>query len=123
MMVDPENWPDPGGKPINADFAEMSADAFFKWLRDAFAHGDGRTIKPIHKPSIQYDKTLLAGFEIIFAEQQGSDRELALALYHSDMRRMGAMLANLFCQSLSGDGEYFEHEIGTATIEEMPAVA
>ena len=101
---------------INSDFAEMSAEAFFRWLRNALAHGDGRTIRPIHKPSQGGDKTLLAGFEV--AERRGADH-----LYHADMRRIGATLADLFCQSLSGGDRYFEREAGTATIEEGARVA
>ena len=103
---------------INADFVGMNAEAFFKWLRDAIAHGDGRTIKPIHKRSMRTGKTLLAGFEIIFKERRGSKRKLTLALYHSDMTRIGTILADLFCQSLSGGDRYFEQEAGTASIEE-----
>ena len=103
---------------INADFVGMNAEAFFKWLRDAIAHGDGRTIKPIHKRSMRTGKTLLAGFEILFEERQSSRRKLTLALYHSDMTRIGATLADQFCQSLSGGDSYFEKEAGTASIEE-----
>ena len=104
---------------INSDFAEMTAEEFFKWLRDALAHGDGRTIRPIHKRSMRGDKTLLSGFEIVFAERRGAARQLTLALHHADMKRIGAILADLFCQSLSGGDRYFEQEAGTASIEEV----
>jgi hypothetical protein len=107
-----------GNQQINTDFAEMTAEDFFKWLRDALAHGDGRSIKPIHKFSVRRQKTLLAGFQIVFSERKNSDRNLALTLYHADMRRIGANLADLFCQSLSGGDRYFEQEAGTAKIEE-----
>jgi hypothetical protein len=107
-----------GDQQINTDFAEMTTEGFFKWLRDALAHGDGRSIKPIHKFSVRRQKTLLAGFQIVFSERRNSDRNLALALYHPDMRRIGANLADLFCQSLSGGDRYFEQEAGTAKIEE-----
>lgn len=117
-MVGREEEPPLGDRQINSDFGEMTAEAFFKWLRDALAHGDGRTIRPIHKRSVGNNKTLLAGFEIVFADRKGSDRNLTLALYHADMRRIGAILADLFCQSLSGNNRYFEHEAGTAKIEE-----
>jgi hypothetical protein len=36
--------------PINADFKDMNAAQFIKWLRDALAHGDGRKIKPLYNP-------------------------------------------------------------------------
>lgn len=123
VAVDNEQAPPVAGKEINSDFVGITAEAFFKWLRDAFAHGDGRTIRPIHKRSVRADKTLLAGFEIVFAERRGSDRNLTLALYHADMRRLGAILADLFCQSLSGGDRYFEQEAGTANIEEVERVA
>ena len=104
---------------INVDFVGMTAEAFFKWLRDAIAHGDGRSIKPIHKQSIRTGKTLLAGFEIVFKERRDSKKNLTLALYHDDMIRIGTILADLFCHSLSGGDRYFEREAGTASIEEM----
>ena len=123
VMVDPDREPPLGDQQINSDFADISAEAFFKWLRDALAHGDGRTIRPIHKLSRGGDKTWLAGFKIVFAERQGADRKLTLALYHDDMRRIGAILADLFCKSLSGDDQYFEQDVATATIEEVGRVA
>ncbi|MBA2933065.1 hypothetical protein HZF05_03035 [Sphingomonas sp. CGMCC 1.13654] len=108
-----------GPHPINFDFAEMSAEDFFKWLRDALAHGDGRTIRPVHKPSAQGNRTLLAGFAINFAEHRGADRELRLELHHRDMKRLGAILADQFCQSLSGGDLYFEEQAGAAPITEL----
>ena len=96
----------------------MTAEQFFKWLRDALAHGDGRTIKPIYKLSRGGSKTLLAGFEVVFAAEKRSKRELNLALYHADMKRIGTILADAFCKSLSGGDRYFEQEAGTATITE-----
>lgn len=119
-LIDHEKEPHRVAPQINADFAEMTAEVFFKWLRDALAHGDGRTIRPIHKPSARGNKTLLAGFQIVFAEANGSDRSLTLALYHADMRRVGAILADLFCQSLAGGDHYFEEDIATR-IEEPAA--
>lgn len=123
VLADHDHEPPHGDRQINSDFVEMSAEAFFKWLRDATAHGDGRTIRPIHKLSKRCDKTLLAGFRIVFAEHQGSSRQLTLSLYHDDMRRFGANLAGLFCHSLSGGDRYFEQEAGTASIGEAARVA
>lgn len=113
ILVDRAGDPFLVDERINTDFAETTAEDFFKWLRDALAHGDGRTIKPIHKLSARSHKTLLAGFQIVFSERIDSDRNLTLRLYHPDMRRIGSILAHLFCQSLSGGDEYFEHEAGT----------
>jgi hypothetical protein len=61
---------------------------------------------------------LLAGFQIVCSERKSSDRRLTLALYHDDMRRIGIISADLFCQSLSGGNRYFEQEVGTAGIDE-----
>lgn len=103
---------------INQDFVEMNADSFFKWLRDALAHGDGRTIKPLHKYSWDTSKSFLAGFIVTFNEERGSERKLTLHLFHADMRQMGSRLADLFCRQLSGGDDYFEKEAGTQKIEE-----
>jgi hypothetical protein len=65
---------------INAEFGTVTAETFFKWLRDALAHGDGRTIRPIHKPSHRSSRTLLAGFRIEMRVRKGSD-PLLLSLY------------------------------------------
>lgn len=108
---------------INVDFDGMSAQAFFKWLRDAIAHGDGRTIRPLHKRSNKSNRVLLAGFRIRFAEQRGSRHNLTLDLYHHDMRRLGSALADVFCRSLSGGSQYFEQEAGTAAIVESERAA
>lgn len=104
---------------INSDFADVTAEMFFKWLRDALAHGDGRSIRPLHRPSAHKRQTLLAGFEIVFPQSRGSKRILRLALYHADMKRLGAVLADQFCRSLSGGDRYFEEEAGTARIDEV----
>jgi hypothetical protein len=109
----------PSGARINSDFENMTAEAFFKWLRDAVAHGDARTVRPIHKVSMRTGMPLLAGFRFKFAEQYGSPRKLELCLYHDDMRRLGSHLADLFCQSLSGGDRYFEEEVGTARLQEV----
>ena len=103
---------------INSDFVNVNAENFFKWLRDAIAHGDGRTIRPIHRRSTRGGKTLLAGFTIVCAENRTSTRHLTLTFYHADMKRFGALLADLFCRSLSGDDQYFELDAGTVSIEE-----
>jgi hypothetical protein len=101
---------------VNIDFEEMSA--FIKWLRDALAHGDGRTIRPLHKKSRDGRKTLLAGFQITFEEERGSKRKLCLFLYHADMTRIGSVLADAFCSALSGGDRYFEQEVGPAKLVE-----
>ena len=96
--------------PINQDFEGKSAARFLKWLRDALAHGDGRSILPLHKPSVRYDKTLLAGFKVVFNEERGADRCLTLHLYHQDMIRIGKALADEFCRELRGPVEHPEQD-------------
>lgn len=96
---------------INEDFGAKSAAQFLKWLRDALAHGDGRSILPLHKPSVRYDRTLLAGFKIAFNEFQGAERILTVHLYHQDMIRIGKALADDFCRELGWRvEEAFVHE-------------
>jgi hypothetical protein len=109
---------DLGHERINADFEDMTAEQFIKWLRDALAHGDGRTIRPLHKPSRTSDKTYLAGFKIVFPADKKSTQHLTLSLYHTDMVRIGSILADTFCKALSGADRYFDEELGTAMIVE-----
>jgi hypothetical protein len=81
------------------------------------------TIRPVHKRGIPGNKTMFAGFETVFAERIGADRQLTLALHRSDMKRIGAILAHPFCHSLSGGPRYFEREAGTTSIEEAARAA
>jgi hypothetical protein len=101
---------------INADFEGITAEQFVKWLRDALAHGDARKIRPIHRPSRTGNDTFLAGFEIVSPAERRSKRNLTLSLYHADMTRIGAILADGFCKALSGGDRYFEQDAATATI-------
>jgi hypothetical protein len=106
------------GRRINAHFEKMTVEDFLKWLRDALAHGDGRTIFPIHKNSIRTGRTLLAGFRVIFEKSRGCPQKLMLDLYHDDMRRIGSALADLFCSTMSGGDRYFEDDASEVRIEE-----
>jgi hypothetical protein len=106
----PANEFQPDVGPINGDFDGKTTAQFLKWLRDALAHGDGRSILPLHKPSVRYDKTWLAGFKIAFNEVKDSHRILTLHLYHHDMIRIGRALADDFCRELGGQDEHFERE-------------
>ena len=108
----------PHEEDINADFEGTTAEDFFEWLRHALAHGDGRRIGPIHKLSRQGDRTLLAGFRVEGRESGPTKRRLVLSLYHSDMRRMGALLGDQFCRSMSGNGRYAKQETGTSPVDE-----
>jgi hypothetical protein len=118
ILVDRAGDSPPQDQEINSDFENMTAESFFKWLRDALAHGDGRTIRPIHKRSVRTGKTLLAGFRIEFAERKSSPRSLQLSLFHDDMRRIGSVLADLFCQALSGGDRYVNKDEATRIDEQ-----
>jgi hypothetical protein len=118
ILVDRAGDSPPQDQAINSDFENMTAELFFEWLRNALAHGDGRTIRPIHKRSQRTGKTLLAGFRIEFAEQKGSARNLRLCLFHDDMRRIGAILADLFCHALSGGDRYVNKDEATRIDEQ-----
>jgi hypothetical protein len=101
---------------INCDFEDMNAEQFVKWLRDALAHGDGRRITPLH--SRRSNRAVLSGFTIVSPADRGSTRSLTLSLYHSDMKRIGGILAGAFCTALSGGNKSFEHDVGSAMITE-----
>jgi hypothetical protein len=62
ILVDGAGDPSLGDWQVNMDFAEMTAEDFVKWLRDALAHGNGRTIKPIHKLSARSHKSCSPAF-------------------------------------------------------------
>ena len=113
-LVKPEGLSTSDGVRINADFDADTAEDFFKWLRDALAHGDGRNIKPIHKRSRQEPSTLLAGFEI----SSSRPKRRILSLYNADMRRMGSTLADLFCETLSATDQYHDWDQGSSIISE-----
>lgn len=57
------------GIVMNADLQNMPVESFIKWLRDAFGHGDGRTIHPLHRHQGPADKTWLIGFYTEFQQQ------------------------------------------------------
>lgn len=117
VVADHANPAQPKAK-INVDFEGMSVEQFVEWLRNALAHGDGRSIRPIHKPSRIATKTLLAGFEITFPAAKGSKQKLTLSLYHADMKRIGRLLADGFCRALSGNSAYSESGSGPDVISE-----
>lgn len=103
--------------PINGDFEGMPVENFVKWLRDAFGHGDGRTIRPLHKTGKRGDQTWLSGFRIQFNESKNSNRKLDLPFYEADMRRIGSMLADRFCQALAAGPAYCNEDIATRVLE------
>lgn len=107
----------PVTKQINGDFKGMPVEDFVKWLRNAIGHGDGRTIRPLHKKGKHGAQTWLSGFQVRFNETQNSNRVLDLKLYDADMRRIGSMLADRFCQALAAAPTYYNEDIATRVIE------
>ncbi|WP_454747506.1 hypothetical protein [Ciceribacter selenitireducens] len=103
--------------PINGDFKDMPVEDFIKWLRDAFGHGDGRTIRPLHKKGKRGEQTWLSGFRIQFNEKQNSKRILDLHFYDADMRRVGSLLADRFCKALAAAPTYYNEDVATRVIE------
>ena len=94
-------------RDVNAAFVGMTVGDFTIWLRNALAHGDGRTITPIHKRSLRTGKDYLAGFRIAFAQERHAERILTLHLYHQDIVRIGKSLAENFCRMLrEGDAQF-----------------
>jgi len=124
LIVDPpwnlsqEFPPDHVPGEVNADFVTMQASAFFKWLRDALAHGDGRTIRPLHWYSTKTDNEWLGGFLVEFPEAKGSDRILTLHLFKRDIQNLGQRLADLFCQHLAQGNDYHFRDSATLRVLE-----
>lgn len=106
----------PAASPINGDFNKMPVEDFVKWLRNAIGHGDGRTIRPLHKNG-KHGETWLGGFQVTFNERQNSTRVLDLRLYDADMRHIGSLLADRFCQALAKAPTYYMEDIATRVIE------
>ncbi|MER9253978.1 hypothetical protein NKI59_19515 [Mesorhizobium sp. M0598] len=102
---------------VNGDFQDMPVEAFAEWLRNAIGHGDGRTIRPLHKHERPAYKTWLSGFQVFFPETQTSERVLHLCLYDTDMRRIGSLLADRFCEALSRAPTYYMADVATRVIE------
>lgn len=104
-------------RPVNDDFKEMSAENFFRWLRDALAHGDGRTVTPLNRPAPNQGTQWLAGFEIKFNATRGSKTNLHLTLTKDDMRRLGMKLAEMFCETLAGGNDFDQQDHATRIVE------
>jgi hypothetical protein len=121
-LIEPNFAPIPTGTPvvskrINGDFENMPAEVFINWLRNAIGHGDGRTIRPLHKKGKNGVDTWLSGFEIKFNEVQKSKRILHLQIYDADMRRIGSLLADRFCRALANSPDYSMEDVATRVIE------
>jgi len=108
-----------GEGPVNDEFETMPAWEFFKWLRDALAHGDGRSIRPIHWQSHETGGVWLGGFHIVFPRSKnlGADT-LSVHLFKADLQRLGSQLADLFCKHLAQGDDYYFSDIAAKAISE-----
>jgi hypothetical protein len=77
------------------DLAQCTAWEFFVWIRNAMAHGDGRSVVPLHTPQSHGSVTqILSGFE--FAKDG-----CVVRLAEADMRYLGIILADVFCRTFA----------------------
>jgi len=98
------------GGPVNQHFSAFKADRFLDWLRNGFAHGDGRNIQPIHKLNAQGSVAYLGGVRVEFAESDPRGVKkgdppppvLVCHLFKEDLIRIGGALADEFCQQVAG---------------------
>lgn len=86
-------------------FRQMPAFAFLKSLRDAVAHGDARSIRPIN------ERGILVGHSFE-CERARNDPIGTIVLRRADMRRIGCALAELYCTKMreSHPAEHVEDE-------------
>ncbi len=104
----PIGSPDAGAE-INLEFKNNDIQTFMTWLRNALAHGDGRTVFPIAGVGGKTRKPYIAGFELHFDGKR-------LFLFKSDMIRIGSLLARGFCASVSGQDKYWLADSDLAAI-------
>jgi hypothetical protein len=112
------------GVPVNQDFRGKTPFEFLVWLRDAFAHGDGRTIGPIHKLNRQGSIAYLGGIRIEFHESkprrgQPAPPILTCHLFKDDLLGIGRALADSFCEEIAGVG-YQNRDSATAQFKDAP---
>jgi len=111
------------GMAVNEAFFARPADAFFRWVRDVIAHGDGRKIRPISKIGRDGKVAYIGGVTLRsradFLEPTQPQRELNLDLFKDDMVRLGSELADRFCVSMSQDPGYIHLDIATQSVREL----
>ncbi|MEX1206399.1 MAG: hypothetical protein WEB85_14235 [Dongiaceae bacterium] len=92
-----EIWPFSGAPKVKMDLSACTAWQFLVWIRNAMAHGDARSVQPIHE---EVEKCApnrrLTGFRF---ESNGCRADLT----GRDMRVLGIKFAELFCNGFSKD--------------------
>jgi hypothetical protein len=82
----------------------VSVFQFFKEIRDSFAHGDARRVRPINQDRI------LRGYSFDLRERQNGPVLETVNLFRADMTRLGVSLAEVYCQVM-------KQELGDAYLE------
>lgn len=93
---------------------ELTADRFFVALRDACAHGDGRSVRPNNRQ--HGAKRVLVGFTFE-CRVAGRGRVTAITLAQGDFRRLGVGLAEMFCDALQRGDENFRRDAKEGVLE------
>lgn len=95
---------------------DLSAFEFFKEIRDAFAHGDARRVRPLNQLGI------LRGYSFDLREQQNGPVLETIHLVRADMMRLGKSLAEVYCRAMKQepDGAALERQ-AHAISEEIAA--
>ena len=92
---------------LPGDLTTLPASVFLIALRNATAHGDDRTVKPLHTGVRSRADRRLTGFvfdaEFYDKETKQHWGRWRLSLSVMDMRRIGLALADRFCDQLGGD--------------------
>lgn len=73
---------------------DLSAFQFFKEIRDAFAHGDARRVRPLNEDGI------LRGYSFDLREHQNGPVIEIINLVRADMTRLGVSLADAYCHAM-----------------------
>ncbi len=93
QRVEDDPWDLRTTDSAHRDFKDFSAFAFLKWLRDACCHGDARKVFPEN----QHGE--LIGFSIRM-KSDSDQKTRSLLLVESDLRRIGCVLADMYCEAL-----------------------
>lgn len=72
----------------------VSVFQFFKEIRDSFAHGDARRVRPLNQNGI------LRGYSFDLREQQDGPVLETINLVRADMTRLGVSLADTYCRAM-----------------------
>lgn len=72
----------------------LSVFQFFKEIRDSFAHGDARRVRPLNQNGI------LRGYSFDLRDQHNGPVLETVSLIRADMTRLGVSLADAYCRAM-----------------------